>query len=177
MRYKAVAEADADAIQFLLDRIGLDLRGQHLTGPNWFCVTVREPYSNDVVAVLACEFKSPFDAHFSAAIDDPAAITRPLLKGIFQALFTKARRITALVEPSDFHTEDIVKRLGFVYEGFSRLGFDGIRDALVYGMLPDDCKYLTSVRAARRNGGDPQWSASQNRPTPTTPHRPSNRLM
>jgi hypothetical protein len=143
-------------MRFLFERTGLDLRGQNLDGPNWFCVTVRDRVTDEVVAALACEFKTWFDVHFSAAIDQPDAITRPLLYGIFSALFAKARRITALVEPSDSRTESIVTRLGFVYEGFSRLGFDGDRDALIYGMLPQDCNFLPGVRAARSlNGDDP----------------------
>jgi hypothetical protein len=32
--------------------------------------------------------------------------------------------------------------MGFVYEGYRRLGLEGSRDTLVYGMLKDDCKYL-----------------------------------
>ena len=31
-------------------------------------------------------------------------------------------------------------RLGFLYEGFLRLGVEGRRDALLFGMLPEDCR-------------------------------------
>jgi hypothetical protein len=162
MRYIHAVEHEPDMMRFLYARTGLDLRGQPLDGPNWFCVAARDSVTGEVVAALACEFKTWFDVSFSAAVDQPGAITRSLLKGIFQALFSRARRVTALVEPTDLRTEDLVKRLGFVYEGFSRLGFDGDRDALVYGMLKQDCKYIPSVRAARSlNGDDPHGQPAQ----------------
>ena len=178
MRALYAIENPPDFIQYMRERIDLDLRGQHLDGPNWFCVTVREPMTGEVIAGLACEFKTPFDVHFSAAVDHPDAITRRLLRGIFQALFSKASRITALVEPGNFAAEDMVKRLGFVYEGFLRRGLDGRRDALIYGMLPDDCIYLPGVRAARRSTTENErWSHSPKAPTHTTPHRRNSKLM
>jgi hypothetical protein len=32
--------------------------------------------------------------------------------------------------------------MGFVYEGYRRMGLEGTRDVLCYGMLRGDCKYL-----------------------------------
>jgi hypothetical protein len=161
MSFIYAIEHEPDMIDFMRDRIDLDLTGQPLDGPNWFCVTVREQTGGNVVAALACEFKTWFDVSFSAAIDDPDAITRRLLRGIFQALFSKARRVTALVEPSNHAAQSIVVRLGFVYEGFVRRGLDGEQDALLYGMLQEDCRYL-GVRAARTiNGGDPDGLSAQ----------------
>lgn len=160
MSFIYAIENEQDMIDFMRDRLDLDLRGQNLDGPNWFCVTVREQVGGNVVAALACEFKTPFDVSFSAAIDDPDAITKRLLRGIFTALFAKARRITALVDPENGHAENVMTRLGFVYEGFLRRGLDGERDALLYGMLPEDCKFLPGVRAAL-NGGRPDGQPAQ----------------
>lgn len=178
MSYTYLIENEPDFVAYMRDRLDLDLRHQHLDGPNWFCVTVREQVTGQVVAGLACEFKSPFDVHFSAAIDEPDAITRRLLNGIFRALFSKAARITALIEPGNIEAEDRVKRLGFVYEGFLRHGLDGLRDALVYGMLPEDCIFLPGIRAARRStNGAERWSHSPKAPTHTTRRPRSSRLM
>lgn len=179
MRFIYAIEHEPDFIAFMRDRIDLDLKGQNLDGPNWFCVTVREDITGHVVAGLACEFKSPFDVHFSAAVDEPDAITRRLLRGIFQALFDRAARITALCDPRNVTAEDGLKRLGFVYEGFLRRGLDGERDALIYGMLPEDCRFLPGVRAARRswNGDDERWSHSPKAPTHTIQRPRNSRLM
>lgn len=152
MKFVYSVEPSDALVEYALDRLELDLRGHNLNGPVWFTVTVVEEISKTVVAALICEFKTPFDVHFSAAIDEPEAITRRLLFGIFNALFTKAARVTALVDPENEHAEEVVRRLGFVYEGFMRRGLDGSRDALLFGMLREDCNYLPGVRAARPNG-------------------------
>lgn len=173
MSFIYAIENEPDFVQFMLQRINLDLRHQPLEGPNWFCVTVRDQITGRVAAGLACEFKTWFDVSFSAAIDDPDAITRRLLKGIFTALFTKARRITALVDPENHHAEDVVNRLGFTYEGFVRRGLDGDHDALLYGMLPEECIFLPGVRAARTVNGEGRWLASPRHQTLMT-QRPHN---
>jgi hypothetical protein len=178
MRFVYSIENEPDFVAFMRDRIDLDLTGQNLDGPNWFCVTVREDVTGHVVAGIACEFKTPFDAHVSVAVDEPEAITRYFLRRIFRALFVKAARITALCEPGNVRAEDGLKRMGFVYEGFLRRGLDGERDALIYGMLPEDCKFLPGVRAARRSwNGDDRWSHSPKAPTHTTQRPRNSRLM
>jgi hypothetical protein len=35
-----------------------------------------------------------------------------------------------------------ILRLGFLYEGFSRMGIDGRWDGLVFGMLRHECRWL-----------------------------------
>lgn len=176
MSYIYAIEHDKDFVDFMLDRVNLDLRGQYLDSPNWFCVTVRETVTGRVVAGLSAEFKTPFDAHISVAIDEPDAITRRLLNGIFRALFTKAHRITALCDPDNYEAEDRLKRLGFIYEGFLRLGLDGHHDALVYGMIAEDCRFLPGVRAARPIG-EGKWLASPKAPTHTIQRPRNSRLM
>jgi hypothetical protein len=41
-----------------------------------------------------------------------------------------------------------VRKLGAVYEGFLRHGLDGDRDALVFGMLREDCRWLKPAQRA-----------------------------
>jgi hypothetical protein len=163
MRYQPSVEHGQDLIDFMWNQVHLDLRQQPIDGPNWFCTVVRDTWAgNIIVAGLACEFKTSFDVHFSAAIADPGAISRRLMRGIFRSLFTRAVRITALVDPRDAHANAVVQRLGFVYEGFLRMGLDGYHDANLYGMLAQDCKYLTGVRAARSvNGGGPNGQSTE----------------
>ena len=117
---------------------GIDMLHADMSG--WFCVTVLD--HDLIAAVLACEPKTSFDWHFSAVILDPRAITRKLLRVIFSTLFSRAARITALVEPGNDPAIRLMDRLGFTYEGFLRRGLDGRRDALLYGMLPEDCPWI-----------------------------------
>jgi hypothetical protein len=154
-RYFPTIEHGTDLVEFMYHQNNLDLRGQPLGGPKWFCATMRDSWAgNIVVAGLVCEFKNNFDVHFSTAVADPGCISRRILRGVFQSLFSKAVRITALVDPRNAHSNNLVLRMGFVYEGFLRMGLDGFHDANLYGMLRQDCKYLPGVRAAHSmNGG------------------------
>jgi hypothetical protein len=154
-RYFPTVEHGMDFREFMFNMINLDLSGQNLAGPGWFCATVRDSQAeNIIVAGLACEFKTAFDVHFSTAVADPGCLSRRILRGVFLSLFSRAVRITALVDPRDPHANNLVRRMGFVYEGFLRMGLDGVNDANLYGMLKDDCKYLPGVRAIRYlNGG------------------------
>ena len=138
---------DQDFLDFMLDELQLDLSKQHLDSPTWFTVTVRNDHGA-VIAALACEFWSTFDCKFTAAIADERAITPKLLHVIFGTLFAKAVRITAEVDPDNQESIDRLERLGFVYEGFKRKGLDGVHDAMIYGMLAEDCNFLPGVRAA-----------------------------
>lgn len=144
---KVSFQPDQDFLDFMLDELQLDLSRQLLDSPTWFTVTVRND-EDQVVAALACEFWSTFDVKFTAAIADERAITPKLLHVIFGTLFSKAVRITAEVDVDNSAACDRLDRLGFVYEGFKRRGLDGYRDALMYGMLAEDCRYLPGVRAA-----------------------------
>ena len=138
---------DQDFLDFMLDELGLDLSRQLLDSPAWFTVTVRNDHGA-VMAALACEFWSTFDCKFTAAIADERAITPKLLHVIFGTLFPARCRITAEVDPDNQDSIDRLERLGFVYEGFKRKGLDGVHDAMIYGMLAEDCKFLPGVRAA-----------------------------
>lgn len=145
---KVSFQADQDFIDFMADELNLDLSRQLLDSPAWFTVTVRNEH-DAVIAGLACEFWSTFDCKFTAAIADERAITPKLLHVIFGTLFSKAVRITAEVDPDNPTAIDRLERLGFVYEGFKRKGLDGFRDAAMYGMLIEDCKFFPGVRASQ----------------------------
>jgi len=138
-----------DAVAFLSEETGIDFLRTNFTHSRWFCVTVRRDEDETLMAVAVGEFKEWFDVHFSAAICDRRAITRKLLATIFRTLFSRAVRITALVDPHNNGSISVTRRLGFVYEGFLRMGVEGTRDALIFGMLAEDCRYLPGWHPAR----------------------------
>lgn len=141
------APLDERAAEFLSEETGIDFRRMDFDHPRWFCVTARRD-DGTIMGVLACEFKTWFDVHFSCAISDQRCMSRKLLRSIFRTLFSKAVRITALVHPDNRLAIDQTYRLGFVYEGFLRMGVEGRRDALMFGMLREDCRYLPGYHPA-----------------------------
>ena len=126
----------------------IDFTRTDFTSPRWFCVTARR-WDGELQGVLACEFKTWFDVYFTCAIVDPRCLSRRLLRSIFRTLFMQAVRITAEVDPAAEATIDQMRRMGFVYEGFKRLGVEGHRDCLMFGMLRDDCRFLPGYHPAR----------------------------
>jgi hypothetical protein len=143
----AFTPLEPDAADFLSEETGIDFRRIDFRHPRWFCVTTRRD-DGTLMGVLACEFKTWFDVHFSTAIADQHCLSRRLLRTIFTALFSQAVRITALIDPANQTAIEQTRRMGFVYEGFLRMGVEGNRDALIFGMLRDDCRYLPNYSPA-----------------------------
>jgi hypothetical protein len=131
-----------DAVRFLMDRTGIDYR--HCDFANsavWFCATARDAEGR-IQGVWVAEFQVWFEAHVTTAIDDPRFMSRRLLRTLFTALFSQAVRVTAMVRPDNHRSIEGIKRLGFRYEGFCRLGIEGKWDAMVFGMLRNECRWL-----------------------------------
>lgn len=133
------APPQADAVAFLEGETGVPFA--HLDMRDWFCATAWNDH-DAVVGVLIGEPRNWFDWHISVAIADQKFMTRRLLRAIFKTLFTRAVRLTFLVEPANERAVKQVVRMGAVYEGFLRQGIEGRRDALMLGMLAADCRFL-----------------------------------
>lgn len=134
-----------DAVEFLSEETGIDYGMCDFTDPRWFCVTKRRE-DGTLMGVVAAEFKTWFDVHFNAAVADPSFMSKRLLAAIFRTLFSRAIRITALIEPGNERAIKNARQLGFIYEGFLRMGVEGRRDALIFGMLREDCRWLPGVK-------------------------------
>lgn len=141
---------DDDVLDFLREEIELDLRGQHLDNPDhWFIAAVKNDH-RAVVAVMVFEFKTWFDAHLSMAFTDKPVLMPGLFALIWRTVFSRAIRVTMLVDPANKKCERNIRKLGGQYEGFLRRGLDGRRDALVFGMLREECRYLNAAPAPRQ---------------------------
>jgi hypothetical protein len=118
------------------DYTGTDMSDEDL----WFCCTV---YDGKIpVIVIIFEFKSPHDPHFTLAVADPRGLSRQLITTLYRTVFERADRITALVEPHNEIALRQVWRMGFRPEGYARRGYGEGRDAVLWGLLPEDCPYL-----------------------------------
>ena len=67
---------------------------------------------------------------------------------VLQALFTypfvqaQCGRITAVISEKNKHAIRFCEKLGFRKEGVLRRGYNGRTNALVFGLLKSECKYL-----------------------------------
>jgi RimJ/RimL family protein N-acetyltransferase len=132
-----------EALEFLREEIGLDLHGQDLERDDrWLFVVARNDH-DAVVGVLVLEWKTAFDAHLSIAVADQRCLfVTSLHKLLWRTVFARTVRVTILIDAENSKLEHTVRKMGFVYEGMLRRGLDGWRDALVFGMLAQDCRWL-----------------------------------
>lgn len=115
----------------------------------WFCVSA---YDGDrLMGVILCEFVNHFEAYFASAVADPRCATKRLLRATFTALFSRVVRLTAFVDTENRRAIRVSSRMGFVYEGFCRLGINGVRDAYTFGMLRGDCRFLSGYAGGTTN--------------------------
>lgn len=142
MRRIVSRRPDPDFVTFISEVSGIDYATQPLADPRlWFVMSIRD-IGGRIMAGFAVEYLHDFDALFSGFVVDRRAFTRRILMVLFASLFSRVARLTAKIDPEHHASKDICRRMGFVYEGFLRRGLDGDRDAELYGMLVEDCRYL-----------------------------------
>jgi hypothetical protein len=130
-----------DAQAMLTRNLRINFTQCDFKAPRWFSAWARNDNGN-ICGIFAIEFPFWFEGRVTIMVLDPRCMSRRVLRAIFTAAFTNARRLTAEVEPDNRRALRQVQRLGFVYEGYRRLGLEGSRDTMMYGMLKGDCKYL-----------------------------------
>ena len=134
-----------DAKLWLSEKTQIDFSPWEIKAPRWFSAWARD--ENGLIAgIFTVEFKYPWEGYVNVVVMDQRCMTRRALRAIFTAAFTQAVRLTAEIEPHNRKALRQVQRMGFVYEGYRRMGLEGSRDVLCYGMLKDDCKYLPGYK-------------------------------
>lgn len=74
----------------------------------------------------------------------PAWARPEILRKLFEYPFVEAgcARLTAIVAEGNLPSLRFVKRLGFRKEGIVRRGWNGKTNAIVFGLLKSECRYL-----------------------------------
>ena len=134
-----------DAQALLTRRLRVDFTRCDFKAPRWFSAWARDD-AGQIAGIFAIEFPFWFEGRVTILVLDPRCMSRRVLRAIFTAAFAQARRLTAEVEPDNRRALRQVQRMGFVYEGYRRLGLEGVRDTMMYGMLRDDCRYLPGYK-------------------------------
>ena len=133
-----------DAILLLSQETGVDFRTTEFSNEReWFCCTVRD--GGVAVLIIVFEFKSWCDAYVTTVVFDKRALTRRLLTAVTRTVFSRAARITAEVDPANEAALNQMWRMGFKHEGYKRRAIEGVRDAVLFGLLPEECPYLEGV--------------------------------
>jgi RimJ/RimL family protein N-acetyltransferase len=80
----------------------------------------------------------------------PRWCTRGVLRGIFSYPFEQLglARLTAVTESTNQSVRAFLCHIGFREEGVMRRGFPSGADAVIYGMLYEECRWLKRERNA-----------------------------
>lgn len=108
-----------------------------------------------IAAVIYHDYKVfPEASTISASIAsiDKRWATRKNLRTMFSYPFEEigVACIRTVVRRSNTKARSMNKRLGFKEEGVARKGYDGIEDAVVYSMLPDECVWIGGELKTRK---------------------------
>lgn len=107
-------------------------------------------------AVVISNFRQ-MDCEISCASETPLAWRPHVCKAVFSYIFDQlgCARTTCITTKRNKQTRAFLSSLGFKLEGNVRLGYDGKRDALIYGLLRSECVYvegLTNGEEKRSSG-------------------------
>jgi len=96
-----------------------------------------------VAGVVVSEWRG-HDCQISCATESSAAWRPSVMRGVFDYIFNQLGcvRCTSITKKSNKRCRDFLTGLGFQLEGRIRLGYDGVKDALVYGLLASECRYI-----------------------------------
>lgn len=94
-------------------------------------------------AVLVSGYRD-IDCELSTASSTPLVWTEEVLRHIFNYIFRDLGciRCTAITTQKNKKAKAFLTALNFKYEGRMRKALDGENDAIIYGLLRDDCIYI-----------------------------------
>lgn len=89
----------------------------------------------------------PIDIEISCATDRKFTWTPEVCKTIFTYIFGQlgCTRCTSITKKNNSKSREFLDALNFVLEGNIRRGYDGERDALIYGLLAEDCRFFEGL--------------------------------
>lgn len=84
------------------------------------------------------------DCEISCAAENSMCFRRNVMQAVFSYIFVQLGcvRCTSLTTKGNKRARSFLEALGFELEGNLRRGYDGSRDALVYGLLREQCRYV-----------------------------------
>jgi RimJ/RimL family protein N-acetyltransferase len=117
--------------------------GMVLTPGMYQAFMVKSDDNEFVAGVVVSNFRGT-DCEISTATETPLAWRPNVCKAIFQYIFVQLGcvRCTSITTKSNKKARGFLEALGFVLEGNVRLGYDGRKDALIYGLLKGECRFL-----------------------------------
>jgi hypothetical protein len=124
--------------KYMTEKIGMALL------PNTYqAMMIVNDQQDFVGGVVISNFRET-DCEISCAAETGAAWRPSVMRAVFTYVFNQLGcvRCTSITTKRNKRARDFLEGLGFVLEGNLRLGYDGRQDALIYGLLARECRYL-----------------------------------
>lgn len=146
MTHHLLFRADGDILDWMEGRVGFSLRPARAIG----LVEQDEDGTPRLLAAVAYNRvnsysnAAPHDVCMTIVSTTPRWASRRAIGAFFRYPFIdlEMRRVTAAVASDNAPSLKMMDQLGFKAEGVIRHGYDGFRDAVVFGMLREECRWL-----------------------------------
>lgn len=127
--------------------------GEYDPGEHYVAFVVVDDAGNMVAGVIVSNYRET-DCEISCASDSPAAWRPHVCRAIFSYIFEQLGcvRCTSITTKANKKAKAFLQHFGFQLEGKLRLGYDGKRDALIYGLLKAECPFLGAARGTLNEG-------------------------
>ena len=128
--------------KYMQEKIGIEFDPTQVQG---FAVVADD--GTFVGAVLVSNLRysgdKAIDCEISCAAETSMAWRPNVCKAIFGYIFGQLGcvRCTSIVQKNNKRSREFLEALNFQLEGNLRKAYDGFKDALVYGLLAEECKF------------------------------------
>lgn len=141
---RAICGYDAEIGSWVAERLP-DIRAASDFGPYTSLGVVRD--GRIVAGVVFYDYRKT-DMMLAVAADDPGWMTRGILRAIFDYPFRQmnCQRVSAVIDRRNKRARKLVEGIGFRMEGVLRSALRHNRDAILYGLLNDECKWIEPRR-------------------------------
>lgn len=146
--------ADKDRVKllcaYMYDKIGVPFEPDMCQG---FAIMSDE--GTFVAGVLITNLRysngAPIDCEISCATESSAAWRPEVCTAIFNYVFGQLGcvRCTSIVKKNNARSRAFLEALNFQLEGNLRKAYDGQKDALIYGLLAEECQYYEGLNGQK----------------------------
>lgn len=143
--------------KYVMEKTGMTL------APNTYQAMMVISDQDDFVAGIVISNFRGTDCEISCATETSAAWRPNVMKAVFSYIFgqLKCVRCTSITTKQNKAARTFLEGLGFVLEGNLRLGYDGFKDALIYGLLASECRYIADNNGENVNGQEIRATATR----------------
>lgn len=128
--------------QYLEDKIGIAFKPSEVQG--FAIMSDKDEFvAGVIVSNVRYSAGKAIDCEISCATESSVAWRPEVCKAVFGYIFDQigAVRCTSIVRKNNTKSRKFLEALNFQLEGNVRKGYDGQKDALIYGLLAEECQF------------------------------------